>query len=234
MDSTIIKTLVKRTFVVLAVSVLGACVAAPQLPVALNNQVLESEQNRVGVIMSRLPDLDVQLPGAACLLCLALAESMNASLSSHVNSLNAQEFTVVKSDLVKRLKAKGVNVVPIEEPFDASDFPKYSSDLPNTAKQDFSALKNEYNISHLLVVDVTFLGMWRSYANYVPTSDPVAYLKASIYLVNLENNSYEWFLPLELKQSAQGDWDEPPNFPGLTNAYYQVLAEGREEIVSEF
>jgi hypothetical protein len=127
-----------------------------------------------------------------------------------------------------------VNVVPIEQPFDASSFPKYSSDLPNTAKQDFSALKNEYNISHLLVVDVTFLGMWRSYANYVPTSDPVAYLKASSYLVNLDNNSYEWFLPLELKQSAQGDWDELPNFPGLTNAYYQVLAEGREEIVSEF
>ena len=185
-------------------------------------------------MVSNLPELDVYLPGAGCLLCIGLAESMNSSLSSHVDSLNAEEFSVVKSELAQRLKAKGVNVVPIEQPVDVSELPKYSSDLPNTAKNDFSALKEQYDISHLLIVDVQYLGMWRSYANYVPTTDPVAYLKATSYMVNLDNNTYEWFLPIELKKSADGDWDEPPNFPGLTNAYYQVLAEGREEIVSKF
>ncbi len=234
MDSTVLKNAVKLVFVTSCITLLAACVTAPQLPVALNNQVLENQQNRVGVMMSKLPELDVSLPGAACLLCVAVAEAANSSLSRHVDSLNAQEFSVVQSDLVKRLEAKGVNVVPIYQVFDATNFRRYSSDLPNTAKQDFSALKDEYNISHLLIVDVQFLGMWRGYANYIPTSDPVAYLKASSYLVNLDNNSYEWFLPLELKKSAEGDWDEPPNFPGLTNAYYQVLAEGREEIVAEF
>ena len=220
MNAEIANRLLKLSVVAFVVSVLAACAATPQNPVSLNTHVLENKQNRVGVMVSNLPELDVYLPGAGCLLCIGLAESMNSSLSSHVDSLNAEEFSVVKSELAQRLKAKGVNVVPIEQPVDVSELPKYSSDLPNTAKNDFSALKEQY--------------MWRSYANYVPTTDPVAYLKATSYMVNLDNNTYEWFLPIELKKSADGDWDEPPNFPGLTNAYYQVLAEGREEIVSKF
>jgi hypothetical protein len=219
-------------FLSLTVLVVG-CAATPQAPVAMQHDVLNSKA-KVGVMMSALPELDVHLPGAGCLLCLATAEAMNSSLSKHVTTLQPNEFSLVKTELIRLLTEKGVNTTPIEKPFSAADFPKLSTKEPNTSRRDFSQLRTQFDITHLLVVDVQLLGMWRSYANYVPTSDPMAYLKASSYLVDLQSHQYMWFLPLEIKKPSDASWDEPPNFPGLTNAYYQVLEEGREAIVAEF
>ena len=225
--------LVRRILALATGLLLVGCAATPQAPVSMAPNALASGM-RVGVTMSNLPDSDLHLPGASCLLCLATAEAMNSSLSNYVNGLKPNEFSVVKSQLIGLLEEKGIYVVPIETPFNATEFPKSSSKEANTSPRDFSQLRDQYNVTHLLVVDVEHLGMWRSYANYIPTSDPMAYLKASSYLVNLANNQYVWFQPLEFKRPADGDWDEPPSFPGLTNAYFQVLEEARESIVSEF
>ena len=65
--------------------------------------------------------------------------------------------------------------------------------------------------------------MSRPYSAYVPTGEPKAIVSGSVYLVNLSTNTYEWLMPFSVDKSAEGAWDEPPKFPGLTNAYFQVL-----------
>jgi hypothetical protein len=53
-------------------------------------------------------------------------------------------------------------------------------------------------------------------------------------MVNLSNNEYELYVPLLVQKSADGAWDEAPKFPGLTNAYYQVLELSKDAILSPF
>lgn len=215
---------------------LTACVSPPQTPVLLDEASLsnESHQKKVGVMMTSMPKPNVYLPGADCLLCLAIAEAAHSGLSKHVNTLTPDDFTLVKSDLVREIEEKGVEVIVIEQPIIIGDLPKNKSKEPNMANRDFSSLKEQYGITHLLVVDLYQLGVYRSYASYIPTSDPKAVIKGAGYLVDLQDSSYKWYLPIEIYKGANGEWDEPPNYPALTNAYYQVIEMGREAIVAEF
>lgn len=57
-------------------------------------------------------------------------------------------------------------------------------------------------------------------------------MKGAVFLVDTDTNAYHWYLPIDLNLSAEGEWKEPPEYPGLTNAYYQVL-EKLSDIVLE-
>ena len=35
-------------------------------------------------------------------------------------------------------------------------------------------------------------------------------------------------------RNADGAWDEPAKFPGLTNAYFQVVELGKDEVLRPF
>lgn len=50
-------------------------------------------------------------------------------------------------------------------------------------------------------------------------------------MVDVDTNAYHWYLPINLHLSAEGEWKEPPTFPGLTNAYYQVLEKLRDMVL---
>ena len=64
--------------------------------------------------------------------------------------------------------------------------------------------------------------------------DPKAEIVGSVYLVNTTNNAYEWFSPISITIGADGEWDESPDFPGLTNAYYQAIETTRDKILKPF
>jgi hypothetical protein len=210
-----------------------ACATPPQQPVTLDSTVLSDDLNKIGVVIAGDHQPNVYMPGANCLLCIGAAEAMNVSLSRHVDALQIEEFKLVQSDLVAELNEHGVRVVAFEESIVLSELPKYPSETENIAGRDFSSYKKE-GITHLLVIDVEMIGVQRLYASYVPTSDPKAVFKGSAFLVDVRSNEYEWFKHIEHYRSADGEWDESPNYPALTNAYYHVLAEARDDVVSEF
>jgi hypothetical protein len=112
--------------------------------------------------------------------------------------------------------------------------PDVRSETPNVAKKDFSSLRKKYNIDKLLVVDIKTLGFIRTYSAYFPTSDPKGWLSGAGYIVNLSNNTYEWYLPVFVTRGTDKNWDEPPAFPGLTNAYFQVLEIGKDTFLRPF
>jgi len=110
----------------------------------------------------------------------------------------------------------------------------YGTKGPNIAKKDFSALQKKYKVDRLLVIEIASLGFVRTYSAYIPTSDPKGVLQGSGYIVNLNSNTYEWYLPVNISKSADKNWDEPPKFPGLTNAYFQVLELGKDAFLQPF
>jgi hypothetical protein len=215
------------------VLVLTGCATAPQTPVALSAATFQANP-KVGVAMSPLPKIDTDFPGAGCLLCLATASIANSSLTSHARTLPYEDLPKLKEMLAEQLRKRGSTVTVVAEELKVEDLPKASSDAPNAARKDFGGLQKKLGVDKLVVVEIGRLGFDRTYSAYIPTSDPKAVMRGLAYMVDLKTNTYEWYLPLNLMRSADGPWDEPTKFPGLTNAYFQVLEQGKDEVLKPF
>jgi len=218
---------------ILLFSLLGGCVTNPQGSVQTGEEFWkQNSQIKVGVVMTSLPTLDVFLPGASCLLCLIAAETANSSLSKHVNTLSIQDLGELKAALAKNIETKGASTVIIDDAIDLKKLSKFKSKLENSAVKDYSSYSNQDGITHLAVIHLRSAGMNRTYANYIPTSDPKAVFSGSIYMVDLATNTYQSYESFSISKAARSNWKESPNFPALTNAFYQAIESGKEIILN--
>jgi len=215
------------------VSVITGC-ATPQKPVAFQPETVNWRAARVGVAMTPLPKVDTHMPGANCLLCIAAASVANSSLVDHSRTLPVEDLPRVKARIADAIRAKGGKVVVIEEPLEVSKLAEADKSAENAAPRNFRPLREQYGIDKLIVVEVSALGMWRTYSAYFPTSDPKATLQGRGYMVDLATNTYDWLQPVTVLRASDKVWDEPPKYPGLTNAYFQVLEVGSDEFVKPF
>lgn len=215
-------------------ALLAGCAGPVQQPVNLAADYFSSgkaKTGRIGVVMSELPKPDTQFPGAGCLLCLAVANGAHSALTKEVQTFSTDELKPLPAALVAALKKQGLDAVLIAEPLKVADLPDLgASDPTNKARKNYGALKTKHGVDRLLVIHITNLGVWRSYSAYVPTDVPKAVLYGNVQLVELGSHALEWYLPLNLSRAAEGAWDEPPKFPGLSNAYYQVLESGMDMV----
>ena len=115
-------------------AVVAGCASRPPAPVSLRQEALRSDSGRVGVAMTALPKVDTHLPGASCLLCMAVASGMNSSLTTHTRTLPYEDLPQLKEEVAKRLRQKGVEVVVIGEPIDPSSFADLSQVSPQARK----------------------------------------------------------------------------------------------------
>lgn len=216
-----------------ALLLLAGCAVKPQLPVELASAAITTGTGaKVGVAMTKPPKPSVEFPGAGCLLCIITAQAANTTVSKHAESLPVDDLVAVREQLAAAMRKKGMNVVVIPEPLQLETLPEMKSDEPNTAKRDFRPLKAKYGIDRLVLVNVEAVGLMRNYSAYIPTSDPRMFLRGNGSMVNLADNRYEWYMPVNLYKAADGPWDEPPKFPGLTNAFYETLEKGKDQILA--
>ncbi len=211
---------------------LAGCAGPVQQPVNLQADYFsagKAKQGRMGVILADLPKPDTQFPGAGCLLCLAFANGAHSSLNKEVQAFSTAELLPLPGQLVDLLKKQGIDAVLIQGPLKVADLPDLGGDTTNKSRKSFAALKAKHQLDRLLVVDITALGVWRSFSAYVPTDVPRAVLYGNVSLIDLSTHALEWYLPLSLSRGAEGAWDEP-KFPGLTNAYFQVLETGMDMV----
>ena len=218
----------------LAATFLTGCATAPQLPVPLGPTALGSQGVRVGVAMAPLPKVDTEFPGAGCLLCYAAASVTNSGLTSHARTLPYEDLPKLAERVAELVRGKGGSAQVIPDELKVNDLPDFAASGANIARKDFTALRNRYGVDKLVVVSLTTLGFERTYASYVPTADPKAVLRGTAFMVDLKSNAYEWYQPLSVLRSADGAWDEPAKYPGLTNAYYQAIELGKDEVLKPF
>jgi hypothetical protein len=225
-----------RTAFLLAVMALAlaGCAGVPQQAVPMNPEVALPKAGRVGVAMTPLPKVDTHFPGAGCLLCMAAASVANSSLTTHTQKLPYEDLPGLKEQVAALLRKRGAEVTVIAEPIMLDALPGAKTEGPNLARKDHTALRDKYNVDKLVVLNVATLGMWRTYSAYIPTSDPKGAFIGLGYMVNLRTNAYEWYEPVGIYLAASGNWDEPPGFPGLTNAYYQALEQGKDRFLKPF
>lgn len=209
----------------------GGCAGVRQQSVPLADGAIGSQTGKIGVAMTAIPPRDTEFPGASCLLCMAFAASANSSLTAHAKTLPYETLSMLKDDIADTLRKKGAIVTVINESIKLDTLQDSERTEKNIAKKDFSSFRSKYNIDKLLVVNISSIGFVRTYSAYFPTSDPKANLQGVGYIVDLRSNSYEWYQPVSVTKNAEGNWDEPPKFPGLTNAYFQALEIGKLKLL---
>lgn len=223
--------LVKVSSVVLFFFLVVGCAGTPQQPIEFSKANF-SQDAVVAVVMTETPQPTMGYPGAGCLLCLGVAAAANGDLSGHVKTLPNDDLKSLGQELADSLSAKGLKVTSDQEFLVLKNLKKVKGGSPESAKKDFMPLKEKYKASHLIVIDIESVGVARNYANYIPTSDPYVGITGAAYMVNLATNTYEWYLPIFENKHADGEWKEPPSFPGLTNTYFATVERIRESILA--
>ncbi len=185
--------------------------------------------------MTALPEVDTDFPGANCLLCIAAASMANSSLTAHAKSLGYEDLSRLKALLAELIRKRGGEPVVIAEDIKLDAYPdRKVGEGVNESRRDFSALQAKHRIDKLLLVNINTIGFQRTYAAYFPTSDPKAILAGSGSLIDLKTQKYDWYAPLAIARASDGAWDEPPKYPGLSNAYFQMLELGKDEVLKPF
>lgn len=227
------KGLVSRLSLVAMTFVIAACATTPQQAIPLQNQVWQRNADKVILVVKQTPEPTFSTPGAGCLLCIGVARAAHGSLIEQVESWSPDELNTLESSLRLQLEQLGLTVQTVSWE-DIKELPGYGGSEPNAADKDFSEFARENGASHIVVLKVDSQGVSRNYASYVPTGDPTAKIVGQAYLVSVESNLYEWYQPIETNVKARGEWDEPPNFPGLTNAYFQAIEMVKGDILRPF
>lgn len=201
---------------------LAGCGTTPVKTVSLSDNYYEEPQVLAVYFDPIPPQAKMTLPGAGCLLCLAVAHAANASVSDHVKTLPTSEFSDVVESVQASLQDRNVKIQQVPSlPF--SRLPRFRGISDTYAERDHRILKNMIEADHLLVMRVRHVGVERTYANYVATSSPQGTVLGELYIVDLTDNQYHLYLPIEFRVPVNGEWDEPPTFPGITMAYYEAI-----------
>lgn len=222
--------ILKALFSLALISLTVACTTTPQQPVLFSPEVA-SENVSITVTMTELPDPNMDYPGAGCLLCLGVAAAANSDLSKYTKTLPIDDLAVIGEQVTSALEAKGYEVNLASEPLVIKELRKPANKDMNMASKDYTVLQKELGTSHLLVIKLDSIGMSRNYSSYIPTSLPYINITGAAYLVNLETNLYDWYLPIIQREFSEGEWNEKPDYPSLSNAYFGAIERVRESIL---
>ncbi|WP_310373086.1 hypothetical protein [Rhodoferax ferrireducens] len=226
---------INRLYTVLAVFFVSAFLTGCATPVQPNipfaNSTLNSGSGKVGVAVVVAAKPNTHFPGANCLLCIGTANLIHTSLNAHTAKLSNQEVYQIEADLTKVLQSKGIPFVALPVDMKLNDLPKAAKIEAGFTTLDFKGLQAQYGIDHLLLVQTGAMGFERPFASYVPTAEPHAWVAGSVMMIKLPENRLEWFEPVQIRKNADGAWDEPPSFPGLTSAYYEAIEEFKDRVL---
>jgi hypothetical protein len=221
----------------LVVMALAGCAGRREAlqPVAWSPDGMRADRSRIGVVMRSLPERETSFPGARCLMCRPLAAASNAALTAHVATLGGtEELAELRSEVVALLRKRGLDVVDITEPLTGEGAPPQARDEAAVAlaelTPDIVALRDRHALSRLMVLEFDTLGVHRPYIHYAPASAPYAVVEGRAYVLDLATRKLHWNHRMHATLMAEGEWEEAPDFPGLSNAYFQVIEKVKDRV----
>jgi hypothetical protein len=184
------------------------------------------------VAINETPTANASFPGAKCLLCTGAAKLTNISLSKHAKTLSTSSLDDLSERIAIGLERKSLNAQHIPEKNDFKElkvFPVFSAQ-EKFAKKDFRPLKEKLGADRLVLLTILGVGVRKPYVDYIPTGEPVAFLHLNVKMVNLQNNELIVNTVVYSAVPADGEWKEPPFYPGLTTAFHQAISDAEYKI----
>lgn len=206
------------------VLLLSACSSTPQGFVPLIQNVIQEDEQKIGfVYIPPKNQATTTIHGAYCLLCYGVASALTSSLDTHLKrAITPDELLVLKQAVINKYKSIGVNLIETNLPLPINKMKKFKN-KNGFAKRDFRPLKEKLGLDILVILEIYKHGAYRSFNSYLPKGDPQGYVSGSIYTINLNSNAYVQYMNFNELVQPQGQWDEPDDFPSVTQAYYQAL-----------
>lgn len=217
----------------LCLALLTGC-ATPQPPVPMDQTFWSQKQQRIGVAFTQLPKPTTVLAGQQGLLDMAVNNGLATSLRHKVETWDASGLGSVPRQVGDLLRSNGYQAVNLDEPLKLEALPKNAGTRTGFTEQDFQGLKAQKQIDKLVLFRFGDAGTMRTYYGMVPTSVPVAQVVVTTYVIDLNDNRLLYYKPQVFSRAADGEWDEGPDFPNLTNAFYQALDSTQQDLVGVF
>lgn len=218
---------------ILSIAILSGC-ASTEKAWLMPEDFSPSDDKSITITTNKAQQPNTFFDGASCLLCIGVAETFNASLTSYVKELSYEDVENLSGVLTTKFKDKDYAVEVSNSPLDIKDLKNFSnfSEEKKFAKKDFTTLNNKFKTDYLLHVEIKRFGVVRPYSSYIPKGLPYAEISGRVIMVNLKTNEYVVNIPLLIREKVGDDWDEKENYPTLTNAYYQALAKYQQAVIS--
>lgn len=227
------KTLLRLSFAAIFAALVGC--ATPQVPVPLDQGFYREEGKSVGVMLKVPEKPGLSLEGNIGLLDYAIIAGATSALTDNIEKQELSEFIAVSELLSQSLESEGFNVVRLEAPEKEPKLGSFkdpdSKDTSYFAEKDHRPLADQYQADYLLKLTATSVGLARPYYGFIPTDDPRAVFNVNGELIDLSSNQLLWYSNISRSAYASGEWDEAPEFPGLTNSYYVVMNQAKEDVI---
>ena len=228
--------LIKASLVSLSLLLFG-CASTSHPPIVLEKNFWTKKDQKIGIYVDMQTKPLFYMDGDVRLLDYAINAAATSTLSSYVEKLDDSEFNSVAQDLQTAAQSHGYTAEIISQKIDPSKLKDFkdpdSKDTTYFEEKNFSALKAALGVDYLVFIKVNRVGVARPYKGFIPLADPKAILEASGELIDMSSNQLLWSSPIMESTAANGQWDEPPNYPGLTNSFYVSLAAAKQQIISE-
>jgi hypothetical protein len=216
---------IRRAFAVIALVLASACVTAQPpagAPVPLSASFWRDTGARIGVAAVAFPKGTVHMVGPQDALDQAIANKKGERLVTYLEGLQPSEFTRVTAVFSSRLRAIGYAVTEIREPVDPGLYEELrAKGVTSEALPGLTALGSRYGVDRVLMLSVDRFGAYRDYFVFVPTEAPQAVFQVSGSLVDLRSTELLWRVAMQDKRglvSLEGEWNQPPDYPNLTQA----------------
>lgn len=229
---------VRGISVLVALLLVTGCVSV-QPNINIEPTFWSNNNQTIGVALAKLPKPMSAKSGNQGLLDIMINDANASDLDKHLATLDLSSVNKLRDDIVEYLNKKNITAKTIDTPVDVESLPEIQNQQTvngvHFAERDFSGLKEQYAVDKLLLVTVTRIGTLRSYYGFIPTSDPVGSSMINGKIINLSNNQLEWNQTASQNvPNAEGDWDSPPAFPGLTKAVYSSFEQSQQMLLNNF
>lgn len=226
----------KKILLLFALILLVGC-SSTRIPV--KNDFWGNQNKKIGIIFSESPEPNAYKAGSQGLLDMAINEAMSSNLETHLKTIKTDQFSGIGNIFKENFAKKGINdVVVIEDTIKFDDLYYYTRNVgKKPVKKSFSSLKDKYDVDFLVVFSINRYGTLRNYYSFIPLGAPQALFQVNGMMVNLLTNEYEWYLEMDEKESTlkiDGEWDEEPDFPNLTEALYSAMDQSQSFLTSHF
>lgn len=228
-----LKTKIRSLFAVSLIALLSACARPPQPAVELTTNAFANKDVKIGYIYSGPSSkATTHIVGANCLLCYGVASAMTASLDEYLaGNITNTDLEKLSQEVKAEFAKLSPNIQEVSFPTPLEEFKDFDKGV-GYAHKDLRDLKQALGVDILVVFKIHGHGAYRSFAEYFPTSDPLGFVSANLYTIDLKTNAYIQYLDIVEKVQPQGDWDEPDFYPNFTTSYYQAL-ENTKQIITD-
>ncbi|WP_444929082.1 hypothetical protein ACJJIF_14695 [Microbulbifer sp. SSSA002] len=228
------KSLLQFAFISLLILLTG-CVS-PQVPVPLEQSFYNSDKKAVGLVLEVPEAPSLALEGNIGLLDYAIISAATAPISKHLETLDTKEFIAISGDLSQSLEGEGFSLIQLDTLDKDLKLAKFkdpdTKDTVYFARSDYRDFSKEHKVDYLLKLSAKRVGLARPYYGFIPTDSPRVVFEITGEMIDLSSNQLLWYSDVAQTAYAAGEWDEGPSYPGLTNTYYIVMNNAKQQILA--